>query len=103
MKYVCTFPCQLRGVRVRPETVLDLTDDEAKAPVVRTSFRPLAPNGLAVLDDGARDKFGMTRQDYIDKLAPFGPAAYGPADSLDQLRKTYERLTSATARKARKA
>ena len=104
MKHICIFPCQFRGVRVRQDTVLDLTDEEAKSDVAKSSFRPYdAKRGIATGDDGEneRDQFGMTKQNYRDKLAPFG-AVYGPTDTLDQLRKTYERLTSDQPRKRQK-
>lgn len=102
MKYICTFPCQFRGVRVRQDTVLDISDAEAKSDVVKSSFRPYdVARGVATGDDeNERDQFGMTKQNYRDKLAPFG-AVWQPTDTLDQLRKTYERLTSDQSRKQR--
>lgn len=104
MKYICTFPCQFRGVLVRQDTVLEIGEEEAKSsPVVKSSFAPYDAERHAPADDGEkeRDKFGMTKQDYRDKLDAF-KAAYQPTDSLDQLRKTFERVTSDAPKKRAK-
>lgn len=104
MKYICTYACQFRGVLVRPDTVLDISDAEAKANagVIGSSFAPFDAE-KKVADDGEneRDKYGMTKQDYRDKLQSLG-AVYGPTDTIDQLRKTFERLTSDAPKKRAK-
>lgn len=103
MKFICTFPCQFRGVLVRQDTILDITDEEAKTGVVKASFAPYDDVRHAPADDGEneRDAHGMTKQDYRDKLDAF-KAVYGPTDSLDQLRKTFERVTSDQPKKRAK-
>ena len=104
MKYICTFACQFRGVLVRPDTVLDIPDEEAKANagVLKSSFAPFDAE-KKVADDGEdeKDRFGMTKQDYRDKLKALG-AVFGPTDTIDQLRKTFERLTSDQPKKRAK-
>lgn len=103
MKHICIFPCQFRGVLVRQDTIIDLTEEEAASDIGKSSFAPYDAERRAPADDGEkeRDRFGMTKQDYRDKLDAF-KAVYGPTDSLDQLRKTFERVTSDQPKKRAK-
>lgn len=99
MKAICTFACQFRGVLVKEGTILDVTDEEAKSGQFKSSFKPYDPaKGVAVDSEGVRDSFGMTAQDYRNKLDAF-KAVYGPTDTIDELRKKLERITSGESRK----
>lgn len=103
MKYICTFACQFRGVLVRPDTIVEISDEEARTnPMVKNDFAPYdAEAKAAAVDEDERDQFGMSKQDYRNRLSGLG-AVFSPTDSLDQLRKTLERVTSDAPRKRRK-
>jgi hypothetical protein len=100
-KCICVYQCQFRGVLVKPDTVLDITDEEMElhAQRIASSFRPLdEKTGAAKADPSIRDEFGMSVDDYRARLDAF-KAAYGPTDTIDELRKKLQRITSTEQRK----
>ena len=99
MKAICTHDCQFRGVLVKADTVLDISDEEAKSGLVRSSFRPLdggAPKPKK--DEEKPDERGMTAADYRAKLDVMN-VPYHATDNVDALRKLFDRANDQTVRK----
>jgi len=100
MKMICTHPCQFRGVLVQADTVLDISDAEAKANAqVESSFRAL--EGDAGKSEDKPDDRGMTAQNYRDRLMAMN-LPFHPTDGIDELRKLFDRATDQSARKRAK-
>ena len=103
MKAICTHDCQFRGVLVKADTVLDLTEDEAKTDQARSSFRPLDGAERKKPVEDKPDENGMTAEDYRVRLNVLG-VQFHPTDTIDELRKLFDKANDQTARKgARRA
>ena len=103
MKAICTHPCQFRGVLVSADTVLDITEAEAKSALVKSSFRLLDPaaaerNKRKAEEAERPDERGMTAQNYRDRLAGMN-VPFHPTDTIDELRKLFDRATSQESRR----
>jgi len=98
MKAICTHDCQFRGVLVKADTVLDLTDEEARTDQARSSFRPLEGGAPKKKDEDKPDERGMTAADYRARLDSMN-IPYHPTDGVDALRKLFDRANDQTARK----
>lgn len=100
MKAICTHDCQFRGVLVKADTVLDISEAEAKSDQGRSSFR-LIKDGTAKDKDADEDKpdeRGMTAADYRARLDAMN-IPYHPTDNVDALRKLFDRANDQSARK----
>ena len=98
MKAICTHDCQFRGVLVKADTVLDLTEEEAATDQAKSSFRPLEGDAPKKKADDRPDERGMTAEDYRAKLDAMN-IPYHPTDTVDSLRKLFDRANDQTVRK----
>lgn len=98
MKYICKHACIYKGVHTLPDTIIDVTAEEAqKNPIIGCSFAPLEP---AVQQEPDRpDEHGMTKAQYRERLGAFGVQA-SPTATHDELRKLLEQHLSTKSRKA---
>ena len=67
MKAICTHDCQFRGVLVKADTILDVSEEEAKTDLVKSSFRPLEGAAPKRKEEDKPDERGMTAADYRAK------------------------------------
>mgnify|MGYP007070018038 FL=1 len=98
MKAICTHDCQFRGVLVKADTVLDLTEEETKTDLVKSSFRPLEGPAPKRKEEDKPDERGMTAADYRNKLDVMN-VPYHATDNVDALRKLFDRANDQTVRK----
>lgn len=100
MKAICTHDCQFRGVLVKADTVLEITEEEARTTRVKSSFRILDGSAPAK-DKSAEDKpdeRGMTIQNYRDRLTGMN-VPFHATDGIDELRKIFDKATSQESRR----
>lgn len=99
MKSICTHDCQFRGILVKADTIIDLTDAEAESAIGKSSFRPIEGDRRKK-DEEKPDERGMTLTDYKHALEVRG-IPYSPTDGIDALRKLFDRVNDQSARKGR--
>lgn len=100
MKAICIHDCQFRGVLVKADTVLDISEAEAKLDHVKSSFRPIDGDAQKKKpSDDERDENGMSVEDYRARLTTLN-VPFHPTDGIDELRKLFDRANDMASRKA---
>lgn len=85
--FKCIHKCLFRGVSVRKDSVLEITDSESDMAVVKSSFVPVDAAPEKVEKPGAGNE--LTREQYMQKLDELG-VRYKVRGSRDELKSLYE-------------
>lgn len=84
--FKCIHKCLFRGVSIRKDTVIDISESEADMSVVKSSFVRVESEPIKVEKPGALNDF--TREQYMQKLDALG-VHYKVRASLADLKELY--------------